>query len=554
MSLNFRARVSCTAHNCRYIHRLSSFGRKSVALLLPVVLIFATIPLVSAQSLIRIAKNSALPNESSKSRPTTRASLQGNSQNRGMPPLPVNAPGVTPGRPLTKQEKEAKVQKVKINPHDEVTLQLGQQAVFSAVPLDQDGNTIHGLTAAWESTDPQILSITAEGDAVAAKIGSTVVTVTVANKKEKVKVNVGPRKKATGSSLINEGEPFVDNGSLTMPEATKRPPGSKGLARISRRGRASMKSHISSTRFAPVLIDDDALASRYYASNAVGTPPGKTTPGASVAGAATASTETPGSSNFSFGLPIVNLPGRNLDLNLGLIYNSRLWTKYIDHLNQLTMTYNVNEDWPAPGFRLGFGSWISNYSADPRYDDGRPRSGTLIDADGTRHQMVDTSHDRLNPNCIYNSTDGTFIHAAATNCGGSVTVTYPGGIQARFDVDGAGPSRITDQNGNYILISYDQFNGLISTIRDTLGRLIHFSYNYNASTSRYELTSITAPPFNGQGPDREVARFYYRDLSLQSGLFLSSAIVGAPQSVRLISDIYFPKQRGIRRCSHRLPL
>ena len=218
------------------------------------------------------------------------------------------------------------------------------------------------------------------------------------------------------------------------------------------------------------------------------------------------------------------------------------------------MTYNVNEDWPAPGFRLGFGSWISNYSADPRYDDGRPRSGTLIDADGTRHQMVDTSHDRLNPNCIYNSTDGTFIHAAATNCGGSVTVTYPGGIQARFDVDGAGPSRITDQNGNYILISYDQFNGLISTIRDTLGRLIHFSYNYNAYTSRYELTSITAPPFNGQGPDREVARFYYRDLSLQSGLFLSSAIVGAPQSVRLISDIYFPKQRGIRRCSHRLPL
>src|SRR2546425_4231168 len=329
MSLNFRSRVSCTAHNCRYIHRLSNLGRKSVALLLLVVLIFATIPLAGAQSLIRIAKYSALPNESaSKSRPTTPASLQGNSQNRGMPPLPVNAPGVTPGRPQSKQEKEAKVQKVKINPHDEVTLQLGQQAVFSAVPLDQDGNTIHGLTAAWESTDPQILSITSEGDAVAARIGSTVVTATVANKKEKVKVNVGPRKKSTGSSLINEGEPFVDNGSLTMPETTKRPPGSKGLARISRRGRGSMKSHANSTGLAPVLIDDDALASRYYASNAVGTPPGKTTPGASVAGAATASTETPGSSNFSFGLPIVNLPGRNLDVNLGLIYNSRLWTKY----------------------------------------------------------------------------------------------------------------------------------------------------------------------------------------------------------------------------------
>src|SRR5437867_9537901 len=210
------------------------------------------------------------------------------------------------------------------------------------------------------------------------------------------------------------------------------------------------------------------------------------------------------------------------------------------------MTYNVNEDWPAPGFRLGFGSWISNYSADPRYDDGRPRSGTLIDADGTRHQMVDTSHDRLNPNCIYNSTDGTFIHAAATNCGGSVTVTYPSGIQARFDVDGAGPSRITDQNGNYILISYDQFNGLISRIQDTLGRFIRFSYNYNTSTLRYELVSITAPPFNGQGPDREVARFYYRDLSLQSGLFPSSAIVWGSAERSSNQRYLFPKQRGIR--------
>src|SRR5439155_13743051 len=305
----------------------------------------------------------------------------------------VNAPGVTPGRPQTKQEREVKVQKLKINPHDEVTFQLGQQAVFSAVPLDQDGNTIHGLTAAWESTDPQILSITSEGDAVAAKIGSTVVTATVANKKEKVKVNVGPRKKPTGSSLTEDSERFLDNMSLTMQDAMQRPLGSNGRRRISRRGRSSMKSHASSTGLAPMLIDDDALASRYYASNAVGTPPGKTTPGASVAGAATASTETPGSSNFSFGLPIVNLPGRNLDVNLGLIYNSRLWTEYLKSSNQLEMDYDVNSDWPVPGFRLGFGSWISNYSNDPRYDDGRPRSGTLIDADGTRHQMVDTSHD-----------------------------------------------------------------------------------------------------------------------------------------------------------------
>ena len=97
-------------------------------------------------------------------------------------------------------------------------------------------------------------------------------------------------------------------------------------------------------------------------------------------GSAVASTETPGSSNFSFSLPIVSEPGRNLDLNLGLVYNSRVWNKSTTSSNQLRMAYNVNGDWPAPGFRIGFGRWISNYT-DP---DGLPTSGTLVDPDGTR--------------------------------------------------------------------------------------------------------------------------------------------------------------------------
>src|SRR5438045_4110871 len=135
MSLNLSGRVPRPTNNPS-VQRIWVWTRKAVAILVLMGLMFTTIPIASSQSLIRIAQNLALPSQSaSKLHPTTRALLQGNSQNRGMPPLPVNAPGVTPGRLQSKQEKEAKVQNVKINPHDEVTLQLGQQAVFSAVPL-----------------------------------------------------------------------------------------------------------------------------------------------------------------------------------------------------------------------------------------------------------------------------------------------------------------------------------------------------------------------------------------------------------------------------------
>jgi len=188
MSRNSSLRAFRSNRADHYIHQLSSFGRKCVSLLLLVVLILANIPPADAQSLIRKAKALAL-------RFVKPATLQGNSGNHGMPAPPINPPGVTPGPPPTKQEREAKVSKLRINPHDELTLQLGQVTMFSAVPLDQDGNTIHGLKADWESSDPLVLSIDIDGEAIAKKVGSSTITATIASKKEKVKINVGPRKK-----------------------------------------------------------------------------------------------------------------------------------------------------------------------------------------------------------------------------------------------------------------------------------------------------------------------------------------------------------------------
>ena len=115
MSLHLSPRVP-RPKNSRHAQPLWTLARQSVAFLALIGLLVTTIPLVSARSRIRLVGNSASPDQGpSKARPTTSALLQGNSQNRGMPPLPVNPPGVTPGPQPTKQEREAKINKLDVN-------------------------------------------------------------------------------------------------------------------------------------------------------------------------------------------------------------------------------------------------------------------------------------------------------------------------------------------------------------------------------------------------------------------------------------------------------
>jgi len=448
---------------------------------------------------------------------------QGQGRKRGMPSLPSNMPGVKAGHPASKQERQNRLQKIEISPAGDVSIELGEQVVLAGVPLDQENNTIHGLRAEWESSDARTVSVSPAGEIVGKRIGNAVITATIGNKKAKAKVTVGPRKAHPG---------FIMNGSELVPQANLLAKQKSGDASRRKSQRRSLNAHNIGRTLTPMPEPGDQIPSLFYPTNAVGAPPGKTTPGAGTPGAAGGSTETPGSANFTFGVPLVSLPGRGLDLNLGMVYNSRLWNKSTTTNNKVQGTYNINADWPAPGFRIGFGRW-QNVSAG---EEGPIVSGVLIDADGTRHQMKDTSSNPSQPNCIYNSVDGTYIQATASGgCGGQVTVYYPNGTQTLFGYAGS-PTRITDRNGNYILISYVSGTGLISTIQDTLGRYVTFHY------SNYELVSITAPGFNG-GADRQVARFYYQDYNpQQSGLYPTPAqgvvISGAPS--RVITDIYFP--------------
>ncbi len=60
-----------------------------------------------------------------------------------------------------------------------------------------------------------------------------------------------------------------------------------------------------------------------------------------------------GSENFQLAAPILSLPGRGINISLGVVYNSRLWNKAGNQIS-----FDNDRGWPAPGFSLGFGKLL----------------------------------------------------------------------------------------------------------------------------------------------------------------------------------------------------
>lgn len=186
-----------------------------------------------------------------------------------------------------------------------------------------------------------------------------------------------------------------------------------------------------------------------------------------------------GSQSYSYAVPILNLPGRNgLNVNLNLYYNSAVWT--IDLVSKAA-TFNASQDFPSNGFRLNYGTLESGGAG-----------YLLTEPDGTVRSLV-----FLAANDDYQSNDSSFIDFNPSN----LVLRRPDGSQWVYQKVGTTtvyvPIKIEDTNGNYLSIVYSTAsnvgNQAISTITDTLGRVITF--NYNSGTG--ELTSITAPAFGG---------------------------------------------------------
>jgi RHS repeat-associated protein len=453
----------------------------------------------------------------------------------GMPQFNQKPPVFAPLLPQSKADREVKVARVEVKPQSDAVLQVEQPIVLAAIPLDKDGNAIQGLVADWESSDESIVKITKSGHAVAINPGKARLTASAGNKKDVLNITVvsstgkfgGPKPDSTKAV----SSPRKDSREAGLVVARLRTAQQRGLAQ---------RAHNAYTFASPLPLrspdqdplPDDETGSLYAPGNSVGTPSGRTTPGAQTPPAAVNGTEMPGSNNFTFGLPVVSLPGRGMDVSLSLVYNSLLWNKSTSFLgNHPRLTYDVDSGWPAPGWRLGYGQIESQGS-----------SGlTLLDPSGTRHQLV-----KVNPSnpddYNYETTDGTFIRF---NGGpGWGTATYTDGSRIQYGATGNNgqpsgprsyPVKITDASGNYIQITYVNNQGpQISSVQDTLGRYVQFNYSSN------ELVSITAPGYAYQA-DREAIRFYYEDMTVSTSFqgFCSVCIRGAG-SVRVLRYVYVP--------------
>jgi YD repeat-containing protein len=224
----------------------------------------------------------------------------------------------------------------------------------------------------------------------------------------------------------------------------------------------------------------------------------------------------PLSRNYNWSVPLVGLPGRaSLNLGLTLSYNSLVWTK-----DAGGVTYDADDGWPGPGFRLGFPAIEPKFINPQLQQPGQPArySYLLVTPAGARVELrqVGTSNS-------YESADSSYLQLTDSS---ALTLTTTDGTRMSFIPVGGEYHcyQVEDRNGNYISVAY-YADGRIQQVTDTLGRTL--SFNYDAYQN---LVSITQPwkRETEAGPVDEThvwATFGYTNLTLLP-LFSNLAVMG----------------------------
>lgn len=172
------------------------------------------------------------------------------------------------------------------------------------------------------------------------------------------------------------------------------------------------------------------------------------------------------SGNFNWNLGLIGLRGRSgLDLGLGLSYNSKVWTASGNYIN-----FDLDQGTPSPGFRLGFPVVQGLY-----YNDQAGAYFYLLITPSGQHVELR----RIGASSVYQTVDATY--AQLTDYG-SYLIFRADGAQLKL-VPSTGEyhcTEVKDRNGNYLTIAYNGA-GDISTVTDTLARIINFNYDGNAN-------------------------------------------------------------------------
>jgi YD repeat-containing protein len=216
------------------------------------------------------------------------------------------------------------------------------------------------------------------------------------------------------------------------------------------------------------------------------------------------------SGNFAWDVPLVGLAGRSgLDLGLSLSYNSLVWTKHGS-----TITFDADQGFPGPGFRLGFPV------IEPRhFNEVTGRHGyLLLTPSGARVELR-----QVGGSNVYEAGDSSYLQLI--DYGSSLLVRTTDGTQFSY---AAANSRwvcthIKDRNGNYISATYHA-NGRIVNVTDTLGRVVTFNYD----GSWRPLSIVQTWNRVGYNETHEWARFGYGDLYVSPNF--SGLTVNGPQN------------------------
>jgi YD repeat-containing protein len=433
------------------------------------------------------------------------------------------------GSPRRAQQAErladrlAAVTHIRISPGKFVGYE-GGSLTLTAHPTDYLDRTIQGVKFIWESSNTDKVEIDDMGRARFLKPGLARITCRAGSFEATTLVLVRP-----GHRLPQTDDEWrADQSSLRAnAEHSNSFDGSDSKVGLLSSLLEKLSPSASAQSFWPNDLGYDHLWSE--PRNLVGSPHNRAIESTAIGSV------LPEGSNFKWAMPLINLSGRGLNLNLTLYYNSRIWSR-----RNNTLAFDAITGWPAPGFSLGFGRIVF-------YSSGSTGKYMLIDPDGTRHFLSSNS-----PGGPLETTDGTHIvYTGNAQDGGDLH--YPDGTTAVITIinNRLLPTVITDKSGNYIQIAYKPDCYLVGTVEycgvfppmaidyiiDTLGRRIEFQYDSNG-----KLTSIKAPGYGGttQNPAmRTVVRFDYQALSASTN-FTGMTVERGLTFSSTLKHIYFP--------------
>lgn len=344
-------------------------------------------------------------------------------------------PGRKPSKPQaqeTQEERNAKIVSVEVFPKA-VTVAPGAPLILQAVAKDAAGNVVSGTKSVWSG-------ISAEDGSVLTEVGSIFDDKDETDGNPGVKIGKGGKVKVTGNAkaaFSQKGEFVAASKGLyrmvarlgaqqaqinvtvkgTLPNPNRKetvgpPSSSRDLPQVrgtkigaapaqrldegfrSRRLLNSWKNLLSGkpsySSTATAMFQGgygygDPLGwndGNAYSADDTGKERGNI-PGHSVNSGV-------GSGNYQFDIPLVSLDGRGMDLKLEMEYNARVWHKTYNYwANANQVTFDIDRDWPAPGFNLGFGKLI-NMGNDNYYATAN-KGYILVDNDGTRHPYAGVS-------------------------------------------------------------------------------------------------------------------------------------------------------------------